>query len=344
MKRKLLKALKVLSISILVLILIGLFFPTWTPKIIEENSISVLEQVKINGTDHEIMIRGKNKSNPVIIFVHGGPGCSEIPYVIKYQDLLEDNFTIVHYDQRASGKSYHFFEDYSNLSTDLLVEDLLEMTDYISDRLDKEKVILIGHSFGTYIGTKAVYEAPEKYEAYVGIGQMSDVIESEIESLNYCIDQAHQMGNYKDVEYLQELREDIDRGEMLTPRNYVRKYGGTSRQFNDETEILKGYLFGSEYNLLDSIRFLISVNKYQGDLLEEAINDSLVNHVTKLEVPCYFIMGKYDYMTTVKAAKNYFNEIEAEEKEFVIFEESAHYPQFEEKEKFYKWMCEKFIK
>lgn len=344
MKRKLLKALKVLSISILVLILIGLFFPTWTPKIIEENSISVLEQVKINGTDHEIMIRGKNKSNPVIIFVHGGPGCSEIPYVIKYQDLLEDNFTIVHYDQRASGKSYHFFEDYSNLSTDLLVEDLLEMTDYISDRLDKEKVILIGHSFGTYIGTKAVYEAPEKYEAYVGIGQMSDVIESEIESLNYCIDQAHQMGNYKDVEYLQELREDIDRGEMLTPRNYVRKYGGTSRQFNDETEILKGYLFGSEYNLLDSIRFLISVNKYQGDLLEEAINDSLVNHVTKLEVPCYFIMGKYDYMTTVKAAKNYFNEIEAEEKEFVIFEESAHYPQFEEEEKFYEWMCEKFIK
>lgn len=344
MKRKLLKALKVLSISILVLILIGLFFPTWTPKIIEENSISVLEQVKINGTDHEIMIRGKNKNNPVIIFVHGGPGCSEIPYVIKYQDLLEDNFTIVHYDQRASGKSYHFFEDYSNLSTDLLVEDLLEMTDYISDRLDKEKVILIGHSFGTYIGTKAVYEAPEKYEAYVGIGQMSDVIESEIESLNYCIDQAHQKGNYKDVEYLQELREDIDRGEMLTPRNYVRKYGGTSRQFNDETEILKGYLFGSEYNLLDSIRFLISVNKYQGDLLEEAINDSLVNHVTKLEVPCYFIMGKYDYMTTVKAAKNYFNEIEAEEKEFVIFEESAHYPQFEEEEKFYEWMCEKFIK
>lgn len=344
MKRKLLKILKVLSISILVLILLALFSPTWTPKIQGENSISVLEQVKINGTDHEIMIRGKDKNNPVIIFVHGGPGCSEIPYAMKYQDLLEEKFTIVHYDQRASGKSYHFFEDYSNLSTDLLVEDLLEMTDYISNRLNKEKVILIGHSFGTYIGTKAAYAAPEKYEAYVGIGQMSDVIESEIESLNYCINQAEEMRNYKDVEYLQGLMEDIKSGEMLTPRIYVRKYGGTSRQFNDETEILKGYLFGSEYNLLDSIRFLISVNKYQGDLLEEAIQNSLVNNVTKLEIPCYFIMGKYDYMTTVKAAKNYFDRIDAEEKEFVIFEESAHYPQFEEEEKFYDWMCEKLIK
>lgn len=116
------------------------------------------------------MIRGHDKNNPVIIFVHGGPGSSEIPYAKKYQDLLEKNFTVVNYDQRASGKSYHFFEDYSNLSSDLLVDDLLAMTDYISERLGKEKVILIGHSYGTYIGMQAAYKAPQKYEAYVGIG------------------------------------------------------------------------------------------------------------------------------------------------------------------------------
>ena len=95
----------------------------------------------MNGSSHEIMIRGNDKNNPVIIVVHGGPGVPEIPYAAQYQDLLEKDFTVVHYDQRASGKSYRFFEDYSNLSSDLLVEDLLVMTDYVSERLGKEKVI-----------------------------------------------------------------------------------------------------------------------------------------------------------------------------------------------------------
>ncbi len=136
-------------LAISLLILIGLFFPTWTPSIKGENSIAILEQVEINGTDLEVMIRGTDKRNPIIIFVHGGPGCSEIPYVRKYQDILEEHFTIVHYDQRGSGKSYHFFEDYSNLSTDIHVADLLALTDYIREEFSQEKVLLIGHSFGT---------------------------------------------------------------------------------------------------------------------------------------------------------------------------------------------------
>lgn len=145
------KSIKFIGVLIIILLIIALFFPTWTQDIKAENSISVLEQVEINGSKHEIMIRGNDKDNPVIILVHGGPGNPEIPYVKKYQDLLEKDFTVVHYDQRASGKSYHFFEDYSNLSSDLLVEDLLMMTDYISERLGKEKVILVGHSFGTLL-------------------------------------------------------------------------------------------------------------------------------------------------------------------------------------------------
>lgn len=155
------------------------------------------------------MIRGKDKNNPVIIFVHGGPGTSEIPYAQKYQNLLEEKFTVVNYDQRASGKSYHFFEDYSNLTSDLLVEDLLAMTDYVSKHLGKEKVILVGHSYGTYIGMQAANKAPEKYEAYVGIGQMSDTVESEMDSLNYVIEQAQSAGNTDEVAYLNELTEKI---------------------------------------------------------------------------------------------------------------------------------------
>lgn len=326
------------------LLIIGLFLPTWTHHIKGDNSISVLEQVEINGSNHEIMIRGNNKDNPVIIFVHGGPGCPEIPYAHKYQDLLESKFTVVNYDQRASGKSYHFFEDYSNLSSDLLVEDLVAMTDYVSERLGKEKVILIGHSYGTYIGMQAAHKAPEKYEAYIGIGQMSNQVDSEVEALNYSINQAQNAGNIDDISDLNGLTEKIQNGDTFVPRNYIAKYGGSVRLIDNPDGDNLGILLSSEYNLLDLIRYNFGISNSQNVLLEDILKEPLPIIVTRLDLPVYFVMGEYDYMTTSKEAKKYFDMIEAKQKEFISFEQSAHYPQFEEKEKFFEWMSDKFIK
>ena len=114
-RKRIIKISKVVGLIVVLSILIACIFPTWTPHIKGENSISTLEQVDVNGSGHEIMIRGHNKDNPVIIFVHGGPGSSVIPYADQYQSSLEKDFTIVNYDQRATGKSYHFFDDYSNI-------------------------------------------------------------------------------------------------------------------------------------------------------------------------------------------------------------------------------------
>lgn len=156
-----------------------------------------------------------SKQNPIINFVHGGTGCSEIPFVRKYQGLLEKNFTIVHYDQRASGKSYHFFEDYSNLNTDLHVEDLLELTDEVTKRINQKKVIIIGHSFGTYIGLKVAKKAQYKFSAYFGIGQVANPLQSEIDSLEYKLHQAKLQNNRNDVEKLEMLRRSIEDGKEL---------------------------------------------------------------------------------------------------------------------------------
>lgn len=337
------KPIKFIGVIIILLIIL-LVRPTWTQPIKGNNSISTLEQVKLNGSSNDIMIRGKDKDNPVILFVHGGPGTSEIPYADKYQDLLESNFTVVNYDQRASGKSYHFFDDYSNLSPDLLVEDLLAVTDYITKRLGKEKVILIGHSYGTYIGMQAANKAPEKYEAYVGIGQMSNIKESEIDNLNYTIEQAKKAGNREDVIYLQGLTENVKNGEIFTPRDYVIKYGGATRLIDNPDGDHIGMLLSSEYNALDVIRYNYGLTFSQNILLKELTENPLPEIATKLELPVYFLMGKYDYMTSSSAATNYFDLIEADKKEFISFEESAHYPQFEEEEKFYEWMYDTFIK
>ncbi|MFT9820354.1 alpha/beta hydrolase, partial [Lysinibacillus sp. NPDC056185] len=105
-------------------------------------------------------------------------------------------------------------------------------------------------------------------------------------------------------------------------------------------------LFSREYNLLDVIRYNYGLSNPQKTLLEELTKNQnqLPTKVKKLELPFYFVMGKYDYNTSSNAAKKYFDMIEADKKEFIAFEQSAHYPQFEEKEKFYEWMCDTFVK
>ncbi|RPK30479.1 alpha/beta fold hydrolase [Paenibacillus xylanexedens] len=342
MRKKIRKTLKYSIFSIILIVIVALIFPTWTPKIKGENSISMLEQVEINGTGHEVMIRGVDRTNPILIFVHGGPGCSEIPYVRKYQKELEQHFTVVHYDQRGSGKSYHFFEDYSNLTTDVLVDDLLALRDYVSKELGQEKVILIGHSFGTYIGMKAAAKAPTQFHAYIGIGQMANTLQSELESLEYTYEQAKQADNAEDVKKLELIRSSIEQGKDLTPRILLQKYGGAARLIHENRDYISGFILNPEYNGLDMIRFYSGMFSSQDILLKEAFDQNLPDIVDHLEMPTYFVTGKYDYMTTANAARDYFDVLDAPIKDFIIFNESAHYPQFEEKEKFVKWLNELF--
>lgn len=339
MKKKLLKILRSIFIILLLFIAIRLISPTWTPSIKTKNGISELTKIDINGVGLEVMIRGNDKSNPVLIFVHGGPCCSEIPYVRKYQESLEKSFTIVHYDQRGSGKSYVFGEDYSEVTAITHVGDLIALTEYIEEYLGKEQVILAGHSYGTYIATMAVSQRPDLYQAYVGIGQMSNTIESELDNLEKCMIAAENAGNEKDVEYLKSLETTISNGESITPRSHVRKYGFAARKIDENSDYLKSFLFGAEYNLLDAIGFYTASIKYQDTLIMEALNKPITDIVTEINIPVYFVMGKYDGMTSPKAADDYLYSIMGEgTKELVLFEESAHYPQFEQEDDFYKWM------
>lgn len=343
MKKKIYRFLKFLSIILLLYIVVNLIRPTWTPAIKGDNSISELRKVNIGDTELEIMIRGNDRDNPVLIFVHGGPCCSEIPYVRKYQDELEKDFTIVHYDQRGSGKSYVFGEDYSEITVATHVSDLVELTKYIESYLEKEQVILLGHSFGTYIATMAVVQQPELYQAYVGIGQMSNPIEGELNNLYRCIEAAEEAGNEEDTNYLKMLEQSVLEGEIITPRNYVRKYGFAARKINDNGDYLLGFLFGTEYNWLDAIRFYTASIKYQDNLIVESTNNPITQIVTEINVPVYFAMGNYDGMTSPESAQKYLDNITGDGiKEFLVFEESAHYPQFEEEQKFYQWMKETF--
>lgn len=344
-KKRIIKVIKWIGIILAFSLVIGLFFPTWTPKIVGDNSISKLQKIKINNANLEVMIRGNDRNNPIIVFVHGGPCCSEIPYVRKYQDLLEKKFTIVQYDQRGSGKSYEFGKDYSSVNASIHADDLIALTEYIEKSLHQDQVILIGHSYGTYVATLAAAKRPELYRAYVGIGQLADTVESELNTLHKCIEAAKTAGNEEDVTYLSGLENSISQGERMAPRNYVRKYGFAARNIDENADYMNGFLFGSEYNLLDTIRFYKASSKYQEPLIREVIDKPISDLVTELDLPVYFVMGKYDGMTSPEAAEKYLDRLKGDStQEIILFENSAHYPQFEEKEKFFDWMCSEFLK
>ena len=340
-KKRLKRILITAALILPVFLLIRFISPTWTPKIQGRNSISELRSVAINGADLTVLIRGTDKNNPVLIFVHGGPCCSEIPYVRKYQDELEKDFTIVHYDQRGSGRSYKASQDYSDVTAKTHVDDLIALTEYVEDCLNKDKVILLGHSFGTYIATQAAAQRPDLYEAYVGIGQMSDTIKSELNTLDKLIAAAEEKGDKADAEALKNLKPSIQSGTAIVPRDYVRKYGFAARKIDDNLDYVLAFLFGTEYNLSDAAGFYMASAKYQDALVMEGLTHPITEIVTDLDIPVYFVMGKYDGMTSPEAAKEYLVSLGGEgAREMVIYEKSAHYPQFEEKEAFSKWMRE----
>lgn len=339
-KKKKTKFLRRVLGVLLIIVLVGLVFPTWTPGIEGDNSISELRKVEINGEELQIMIRGCDKNNPILLFVHGGPCWPEIPYVVKYQKEWEEKFTVVHYDQRGSGKSYQFFGNYTDISAKVHVDDLIALTEYITEYLGRDQVILLGHSYGTYVGIQAAAERPELYLAYVGIGQMSDTVSSEMISLQKCLTAAQEAENEKDVAALKKMETAILAGEKVAPRGYVRKYGFAARQIDDNMDYAEGFLLRPEYNLWDVLCLYAGSIQNQDVLLKETVDFPVSEIVTKLEIPAYFVMGKYDGMTTPEAAETYLENLVCDEKELVIFEHSAHFPQFEEKDRFLEWLWE----
>lgn len=317
--------------------------PTWTPSISGEHSISELRKISINGTELAVMIRGNDRNNPAVLFVHGGPCCSEIPYVRKYQKQLEMDFTIIHYDQRGSGKSYEFGKDYSSVTAATHVSDLISLSEYIKGYLGQDQLILAGHSYGTYLAAMAAAQRPDLYRAYVGIGQMADTCESETITLKKCMAAAEQAKNKKDTAELKKLEPSVLKGEAILPRTYVRKYGFASRNVNEAADYRKGFLFAPEYSLPDVIRFYTAAAKYQTRLAMETVRSPISDLVTELDLPVWFVMGKYDGMTAPEAAEHYLHRLSgAGTKEFLLFEDSAHYPHLEKNDRFCRWMKSTF--
>jgi pimeloyl-ACP methyl ester carboxylesterase len=335
-----------------VIILIGVLMacsPGKPEPFLDENgkslpgSISEKIFVNINGVQQGMIIKSKDITNPVLLYVHGG--MPDYFLTQKYPTGLEDYFTVVWWEQRGSGLSYSTGVPTETITSELLISDTLEVTNYLRNRFGKEKIYLMGHSGGTFIGIQAAAQAPELYYAFIGVAQMSEQLESERLAYEYMLQKFKDNGNTKMVRKLEAVPVTIKDG---IPDSYLALRDGAMHSLgigttHDMKSVISGIFFPSltfrEYTLKEKINLWRGKSQSGvSPIWDEITATDLTTQVTEFEIPVYILAGRYDYTVNYDLQKNYFMKINAPKKGFYTFENSAHSPLFEEPENFIEIM------
>ena len=309
-----------------------------TPAIKTDNSIAQLEKVKLGGVEQWILVRGENRSNPVLLFVHGGPGSPETPLEYYFGRGLEKNFVVVMWDQRNAGKSVSFAHPVpkSSMNIDQFVSDALELTQILEKKFNTPKIYIMGHSWGTIIGTLAVQRRPELFYAYIGIGQCVDLKRDDEISYQFVLDEAKKQNNQKAIKQLEEIGPPPYKSEsdLMTQRGWLDKFHGVFWKGSMNDYILKG-LHAQEYNTLDFVKFVYGA-EYSGNLMwKDLTSINFIQQAPRLLVPVYFFEGRHDYNTSWPLVQEYYEKLDAPKgKHLIWFENSAHSPNLEETDKF----------
>ena len=303
-------------------------------------SLAVIKTLDINGIPQKMIIRSADTLNPVILYLHGGPGSPESPFLKYFGSKLEDYFTVCYWDQRGSGMSYSDQIPKESMTLEQFIDDAADVSKYLINRFGKEKIILMGHSWGTILGSYVSNRYPEFYSAYVAIGQVSDQLRAEQISYDYVIKTAREQQDEEAIRELESIGrppypvEENSIEKMLKERKYVTKYGGAIRNGNFYREATKAIFFFREYTLTDKINYFRGMGYTMEYLWPEVLKANLFTQIPAQQIPVYMFQGKYDYQTSYEVAREYFDSLRAPEKQFFSFENSAHSPNFEEPERF----------
>jgi pimeloyl-ACP methyl ester carboxylesterase len=273
----------------------------------------------------------------VLLYLHGG-----MPDYFLTQDYptgLDEYFTVVWWEQRGSGLSYSADIPPETVNLEQLVSDTIEVTNYLRKRFGQEKVYLMGHSGGTFIGIQAAARAPELYFAYVGVAQMSNQLESEKLAYDYMLQRFKDDGNTKMVRRLEEapVGDAVPLPDSYLKVRDVAMHGLGIGTTHDMKSIVTGLLLRSllsrEYTLSEKVGMWRGKIFSGSRLWNTQLSTDLTTKVTRLEVPVYFFHGAYDYTVSYPLAKSYFERLDAPVKGFYTFKQSAHSPLFEEPDK-----------
>jgi pimeloyl-ACP methyl ester carboxylesterase len=340
---------------ILAALIVWLALPARTPPILGADgkplpgSIAELTTVKLGGHNQAIMLRGYNANNPVLLYLSGGPGQSDLPYSrVMFEDLSRD-FTVVSWDQRGTGKSYAALEPTSTLTLAQAVSDTLELTNYLRQRFDEEKIYLLGESWGTTLGVLAVQQQPESYYAWLGSGQMVSQRETDRRLYQDVLDLAAQKGDDKLAAKMRSYGEppyaDIPYANAFVMGYYEPLYKPYTLpqayiERGNAANLGPFGIFGSEYNLVEKVNALRGLIDMFSVMYPQLQEIDFRKDVTRLEVPVYILDGAAELTSRRDLLLEWFAGLEAPSKQLFTFENAAHSVAFEGFETVHKIMTE----
>jgi pimeloyl-ACP methyl ester carboxylesterase len=334
----------VLLIAVLALISVLFFISPGTPKPFLDASGkplagSISEKIKVNigGVEHGMFIQGKNARSPVLLYLHGG--MPDHFLTERYPTGLEEDFTVVWWEQRGSGLSYSADLNPESVNPEQLIADTLELTNDLRKRFGQEKIYLMGRSGGTFFGLQVAARAPQLYHAYIGVGQITHQLASEKLAYSYMLQRYKDDGNTKMARRLEEAplgdTAPLPSAYMRVRDAAMHELGvGTTRDMHSViTGMFLQSLLNREYTLSEKIG-LWRGKMFSGNRLwNTQLSTDLTKKVTRLALPVYFLHGVHDYTVSYPLAKVYYQQLGAPVKGFYTFKQSAHSPHFEEPDK-----------
>jgi pimeloyl-ACP methyl ester carboxylesterase len=299
-------------------------------------SLSERVTVEIGGIPQGMIIQSVDPANPVLLFLHGGPGMTEVFMELDYPTGLERHFTMVWWEQRGAGMSFSRDIPPETMTMEQMIADTIQVADYLRDRFGQDQILLFGHSWGSYLGIQVAAAAPDRFLAYVGMAQIAHQLRSEVMAHAYLLDAYRAGGDTAMVGRLEAAPVSMEAGTSaawMRLRDAAMHRAGVGHT-RDIDSVITGIFLPvwrvRAYTLMDKI------NVWRGKLWsrpffwEELLRDDLSARLTRFELPVYFFVGRHDRTANPDLSRAYFDAIEAPVKGFYIFENSAHSPLFEE--------------
>jgi proline iminopeptidase len=311
-------------------------------KIVAPNGVERLETVRIGGIDQWVSIRGADRRNPVLLYIHGGPGYVSIPMSWWFTHGLEEYFTVVQWDQRATGKTYLLTDPATvapTLTPERMIADTEEMAAWARKEFGKDKIFVLGHSWGSFLGFQLAKRHPEWLYAYIGVCQLIDGPESERRGWRFAMDAARRDGSADAVRELESIApygapgQTIPIKDILLERKWVGYYGGVMAYRRDNSADGDLSQLSPDYSDQE-IGHIWDGNKFATPYLLPEVVALDLTKTNKLAVPLILFLGRHDRNVNAEVAAAWFDAVKAPEKQLVWFEHSAHIPMTEEPGKF----------
>ncbi|AZA76634.1 alpha/beta hydrolase [Chryseobacterium sp. G0186] len=306
-------------------------------SIVGPNGIQERYKATVGGVQQWVYVRGQNKGNPVILFVHGGPASPIAPVMWMFQRPIEEYFTVVNYDQRASGKTYNANDTLAlknTININQYVDDAIQMAELIKKKYNKKKLILIGHSWGTIISMKAALKRPDLFYAYIGIGQIINTKDNERLSVDFAVKEATRLKNEVALKELASIapypgNTPITRPRIIIARKWPQYYGGLTAYRNNSRYFFQAPLLSPEYSYNDAEAIgkgsLFTLSKVLPEFL-----DTNFKNIKTFPIPVFMFMGRHDYTTPSEPTSQWLQNVKAPFKKGIWFENSAHLIPIEE--------------